>query len=140
MSPVAAVRSNHLNPVFFFHLAVQGIAVVGLIPDQSRRKFIEEAVPEGLFDELAFMRRSSLDTDGERKTVASGDSRDLRSLASLGRANSKPPFFAAAKVASLKASSKFNRPSACNRPASSRKTFSNAPERTHCWNRRWQVW
>jgi hypothetical protein len=120
-------------------LAVQGIAVVGLIPDQSRWKFVQETVPQGLFDQLAFVRRSSLDTDGERNTVASGDSRDLRPFASLGRPDPKPPFFAAAKVASMKASSKFNRPSACNRLASFRKTFSNAPERTHCWNRRWQV-
>ena len=110
MSPVAAVRSNDLNPKFFFHLAVQGIVVVGLIPDQSRRKFVEEAVPEGLFDELAFVRRSSLDTDGKRKTVASGDSHELRPFASLGRANPKPPFLAAAKVASMKASSKWALP------------------------------
>ncbi len=30
----------------------------------------------GFFDELAFVRRSRLDTDGERNTVASGDSPD----------------------------------------------------------------
>ncbi len=93
MSAVAAVRSDHLNPVFFFHLPVQGIAVVGLIPDQSRRKLVEKAVPEGLFDELAFVRRSTLDTDGERKTVASGDGRELRPFVSLGRANPPTPFF-----------------------------------------------
>ena len=125
MSPVAAVRSDHLHPVFLYHLPVQGVAVVGLIPDQSRWKFVQETVPEGLFDELAFVRRSRLDTDSERNTVASGDSRDLCPFASLGRANPKPPFFAAAKVASMKASARFKRPSACNRRASFRNAFAS---------------
>ena len=87
---------------------------------------------EGFFDQLAFVGRSSLDTDGDRYTVANGDSRDLRPFASLGRTNPEAPFFAAAKVASMKASSRFKRPSACNRSAGFRNTFSSLPDRTYC--------
>jgi hypothetical protein len=130
--PVAAVRSNHLHPVLFLHLIVQLIAVVGFVPDQSGGQLVEEAVAEGFFDQLTFVRRSSLDTDGDRYTVTNGDSRDLRPFASLGRTNSEAPFFAAANVASMKASSRFSRPSARNRRASIRNAFASAPERTHC--------
>ena len=129
---IAAMGRDHLNPIPFLHLPIQPVAVVSLVPDQSFGKFIEKAVPEGLFDELAFVRRSSLDTDGDRYTVANGDSRDLRPLASLGRTNSEAPFFAAANVASMKASSKFSRPSARNNFASFLSTFASAPQPTQC--------
>ena len=74
--PVTAVRRDHLHPVLFPHLTIQRIAVVGLVPDQSCRQVVEEAVVNGYFDKLAFVRRSSLETDSERNTVASGDSPD----------------------------------------------------------------
>src|SRR5579864_7482792 len=122
----------HLNPELFPHLLIQAIAVVSLVSDQSLGKFVEEAMAEGLFDELVFVRRSSLDTDGDRYTVANGDSRDFRPLASLGRTNSEAPFFAAANVASMKASSRWSRPSARNSFASFLSTLPSAPERTHC--------
>src|SRR5438477_520982 len=112
------MRRDDINPVLLLHLLVQLIAIVGFVSDQSLGKFVEEAVAENLFDELALVGRSSLDTDGDRYTVANGDSCDLRPFASLGRTNPKAPFLAAAKVASMKASSKFNRPSARNRFAS----------------------
>jgi len=47
---------------------------------------------------------------GERKTVSSSDSDDLRALAATGRADGEAPFLALAKVASTNASSKFNWP------------------------------
>ena len=85
---------------------------------------------DGFFDQLAFVRRSSLDTDGDRKTVANGDSCDLRPFASLGRTNPEAPFIAAAKVASMKASARFNRPSARNRCSSFRNVFASGKSAT----------
>ena len=126
------MRRDHLDTVLFLHLPIQPVAVVSLVSDQSFGKFVEEAVAERFFDELAFVRRSSLDTDGDRYTVANGDNRDLRPLASLGRTNSEVPFFAVANVASMKASSKFRRPSAFNNCASFLSTAASAPDRTHC--------
>jgi len=130
--PVSAMGRDHLDVVLCPQVVVQGIAVVGFVSNQPGRELAEEAVPPRLFDELAFVRRSSLDTDGDRKTVASGDSRDLGPFPALGRADAEPPFFAAAKVASMKASSRFSRPSARNRSARTRSACSSAPERTHC--------
>jgi hypothetical protein len=91
-------------------------------------------------DELAFVRRSAFDTDGERKTVVIGESDDFRSLATFGGPDREAPFFAPVKEASMKASSGCSFPRACNSSAKACKVRSNLPSRTHCWKRRWQVW
>jgi hypothetical protein len=40
-------------------------------------------VPEEPFDQLAFVRRSAFDTNGQWKTVIIGENDDFRSLAAL---------------------------------------------------------
>lgn len=95
---------------------------------------------EETFNELAFVRRSAFDTNGERKTVIIGESDDFRPLAAFGGPDREAPFFAPVKEASMKASSSFSFPRACNSSAKVRKMRSNLPSRTHCWKRRWQVW
>jgi hypothetical protein len=94
---------------------------------------------EDAFNELAFMRRSAFDTNGQWKTEVIGESDDFRSLAALGGTDRKAPFFAPVKDASIKACSKLSFPLACNSLAKTRKMRSNLPTRTHCWKRRWQV-
>jgi hypothetical protein len=101
---------------------------------------VEEASGQNFFHKLALGWRSALHRYGERKTVSSGDSDDLRALAAARGTDAKPPFFALAKVASTNASSKFNWPRSCRCLASRRSASSSFPLRTHCWNLRWQVW
>jgi hypothetical protein len=137
---LSAMRCDHLDTVAFGQISVQTVAVVGFVADQSRREAVEEAVPEDAFDELAFVRRSAFDTNGERKTVSISESDDLRSLAAFGGPDRKAPFFAPVKEASIKASSRSSFPRACNSSASTRKMRSSLAARTHCWKRRWQVW
>ncbi len=86
------VRSNQLDIVGFKEIVIQSVTVVGGVADQSFRELVEEALPEDFFDQLAFVRRSALDTNGERKTVIIGDCHDLRPFAALGRANGEPLF------------------------------------------------
>jgi hypothetical protein len=137
---IAFVRSDQLDIVGFQQIMIEWVTIVGGIADQSFRKFVEEALPEDFFDELVFVRRSALDTNGERKTVISADGEDLGAFATLGRANREPPFFAPVKEASMNPSSSGNCPRACNSVASRRRIFSSLPSRNHCWNRRWHVW
>jgi hypothetical protein len=94
-------------------------------------------VPEEPFDQLAFVRRSAFDTNGQWKTVIIGESKDFRPLAAFGRPDREAPFFAPVKEASMNASSGLSFPRACNSSASTRKTRSSLPARTHCWKRRW---
>jgi hypothetical protein len=131
---------DHLDAVTLSQFPIQTVTVIGFVADQSRREGLEEAVSEDAFDELAFVRRSAFDTNGERKTVIIGESDDFRSLAAFSRPNREAPFFAPVKEASMKASSSCSFPRACNSSAKVRKMRSNLPSRTHCWKRRWQVW
>ena len=82
---IAFVRSDQLDIVGFQQIVIQGITIVGSVANQSFGKFVEEALSENLFDQLAFVRRSALDTNGQRKTVISADGEDLRPFAARRR-------------------------------------------------------
>ena len=140
LSPTAPVWGDQLDVVFGGELLVERVRVVGFVTDEPGGELIEEAAGKNVFHKLALGRRSAFDRYGERKTVISGDSDDFRALSAAGRADSEAPFLALAKVASTKASSRFSLPCSCSRAASSLSASSNFPLRTHCWNRRWQVW
>ena len=89
---LSAMGCDHLDAVTLGQVTIQTVTVVGFVADQSRREGVEEAVSEDAFDELAFVRRSALDTNGDRKTVIIGGSDDFRSLAAFGGATARPPF------------------------------------------------
>jgi hypothetical protein len=91
---IAFVRSDQRDIVGCQQVVIEGITIIGGVANQSFRKFVEEALPEDFFDQLAFVRRSALDTNGERKTVISADGEDFRALAALGRPDGNAPFFA----------------------------------------------
>src|SRR5512146_2899519 len=133
LAPSPTVGCDQLNVVLGLELLVEPVRIVGFVPDEPRREFPEEAASKDFFEELALVGRSTLDTDGERKTVSSGDSEDFSPLASPRGPHGKAPFFALANVASTNASSRFSLPAACRCPASRRKASSNLPLRTHCW-------
>ncbi len=107
---VAAVRGDHLDAVFVFEFLVELVGVVCLVADQSRGQVVEKASGKNFLNKLALGRRSARDRYGERKTVASGDSDDLRALAPARGADREAPFFALAKVASTNASSRLSFP------------------------------
>src|SRR5947199_8305914 len=73
-SALSAMRCDHFDAIALGQLSIQAVTVVGFVADQSCR----EAVSEDAFDELAFVRRSAFDTNGERKTVIIGESDDFR--------------------------------------------------------------
>src|SRR5437016_5897909 len=139
-SALSAMRCDHFDAIALGQLSIQAVTVVGFVPDQSCGEGVEEAVPEDAFDELTFVRRSAFDTNGERKTVIIGESDDFRPFAALGGPDRETPFFAPVKEASMKASSRFSFPRACNSSARARKMPSSLPSRTYCWKRRWQIW
>ncbi len=140
LTPALAVGSDQVDVVFLCERLVERVGVVGFVSDEPGGQLVEETSGKNLFHKLALGWRSALDRYGERKTVTSGDSDDLRALPAASGADGKPPFLALAKVASTNASSKFNWPRSYRYRASRRSAFSNLPLRTHCWNRRWQVW
>jgi len=119
---------------------IQGIAVIGFVPDQASGKLTNEAGSQGVVDERDFMRRSSGHKDGDRKTSAVCHGHDLATLAPLGGSHPEAPFLAITKVPSMKHSDKSSPPRVRTSSAMVLSSRSNTPERTHCWKRRWQVW
>ena len=136
----ASIRCNQFDAVLFSELRVERIRVIGFVADQPGWEFVEKTSGNNLFNKLALGKRSALDRYGERKTVISGDSDDLRALAAPGGPDGEAPFLALAKVASTNASSRFSWPRSCRYRARSLNASSSFPLRIHCWNLRWQVW
>jgi hypothetical protein len=131
-----AVGSDHFDAVLGSELFVERIRVIGFVADESFWKFVEEASSQNIFHKVALGWRSAVDSNGERKTVTSGDSDDLGALAATGRTNGKSPLFALAKVASTKASRRSSLPCSCSSVANSLSDCSNLPLRTQFWKRR----
>jgi hypothetical protein len=77
--------------------------------------------------------------NGERKTMAVDDCHPLGTLAPLCLTDSAPPFFAAAKLPSMKASFQSMRPRWSRSSSSVRLTFAIVPSLAHRRKRRWQV-
>ena len=110
LAPIPPVRGDPLDAVFVLEPLVELVGVVRLVADETGGQFVEQASGKNLLNKLALGRRSALDRYGERKTVASGESDDLRALAAPGWADRKAPFLALAKVASTNASSRLSLP------------------------------
>jgi len=134
------VRRDQFQAVAFAQPLIQGIAVVSAVADQSLREVGEETLFEGGFDEFRFMRRSAGDADGERKTMAVCDRHDFTAFSAASRADSRAPFFALLKLASMKVSDRSILPRSRRSSASAVKRVVRVPLRRHCCRRRWQVW
>lgn len=96
LAPAAAVGRDQLDVALRRQAGVQSIRIVGLVADQSDRRFAEELGVEGLLDERDFAGACTCDSNGERKTTAVCDCHDLGPLAFAGGADAEAPFFAPA--------------------------------------------
>src|SRR5450755_3071008 len=56
----AAIRRDQLDAVLFFEFLIEPIRVVGFVPNESGGELIKEASSQNFFDQLAFVRRSTL--------------------------------------------------------------------------------
>src|SRR5882672_12452036 len=130
------VRRDELYTVAFLDAPVQGIAVVSAVADHPLGDFGEEAVVKCGFDELGFMRRSAGHVHGERKTMAVCDCHDFAAFAALCRANTRAPFFAPLKLASMKDSLRSSFPRSRKSSASFCSKRVSNPLRCQCWKRR----
>ena len=130
------VRRNQLDAEAFANLRIQRIAVVGAVANQAFGSFRKEAPLEGGFDEFCFMRRSAGHVHGERKTMAVADRHDFAAFAAASRADSRAPFFAELKVASMNDSLRSNFPRSRRSSANFCSSRVSNPDRCHCWKRR----
>ena len=132
LRPIAPVGGDQLDPALR-QAAVQGIAVIGPVPDQPLGERRGEALGEERLDEGGFVGRSAGHVDGERKTSAVCHCQDLRTLAPDGGPHAAPPFFAGTKQPSIKHSDRSSPPRRRRSSAKLRSTCSQVPARTHSW-------
>jgi len=133
---VPAVRRDQFHMEMFAYPLIQRIAVVRFIADQSLRCFAEESPLERGFDERGFIRRSADHVHGDRKTMAVCDCHDFAAFAAFCRADTRAPFFAELKLASMNDSLRSSFPRSRRSSASFCSKRVNSPERCHCWKRR----
>ena len=130
------VRRDELHTVAFLDALVQRIAVVSAVADHSLGRFGEELLIERGFDEFCFMRRSAGHVHGERKTMAVCDGHDFAAFAAFCRADTRAPFFAELKLASMKDSLRSSFPRSRKSSASFCSKRVSRPLRCQCWKRR----
>src|SRR3989338_4196705 len=126
------VGSDQLDAVALPQLVIQSFAVISPVADHPFGRFREEALLERSFDEFCFMRRSAGDADGERKTMAVDDRHDFTAFSSASRADSRAPFLALEKLASMKVSDRSSLPRSRRSLASAVNTRVSVPSRRHC--------
>ncbi len=93
VATVRAMRGDQRDPPLRVQPPVQGIAVIRPIPDQARGRRDGHSGVEGRLDERDFMRRSTCNGYGDRKTSTVCDRHELGSLAPLGLPDEGPPFW-----------------------------------------------
>src|SRR5882724_3697009 len=130
------VGRDELHTVSFVDALVQRIAVISAVTDHAFRGFGKESLVERGFDELCFMRRSAGHVHGERKTMAVCDCHDFAAFASFCRADTRAPFFAPLKLASMKDSLRSSFPRSRKSSASFCSKRVSSPLRCQCWKRR----
>lgn len=91
------------------------------------------------FRKCSFSRRGTFQPNSQRKTLTVDQYHPLRALATLGFTDGIAPFFAGAKLPSIKVSSQRSKPSESSAPRSARQASSQTPCSSHCFNRRQQV-
>src|SRR5580658_1919561 len=133
---IPTVRRDQFHAKMFADPLIQRIAVVGFVADQSLRCFPEESPLERGLDQSGFIRRSADHVQGDRKTMAVCDCHDFAAFAAFCRADTRAPFFAELKLASMKASRRSSLPRSRKSSASFCSKRVSSPERCHCWKRR----
>lgn len=93
-----AMRSDEFDTVFVGQPGIELVRVVGFVADQANGEVFQEPLVEGALDVSCFMRASTSNPNGDRKTRAVRDRHDLGPLSTLSRPHSKSPFFADAKL------------------------------------------
>ena len=144
--PVFSMRAYQFNlPLFKF--VSKGIAVIGTIRNQSFRSRSRSPraisrhfdLSQDSVNKRYFVRGCRGNGASQRNTFAVDHHHPLRSFAPFGFSNPKAPFFAGAKLASIKASSQSKSDFLSRSAKNLRQTSSHTPSSSHNRKRRQQV-
>ena len=144
--PVSAVRDQEANPLGG-QAGPQFIRIISLIANEALGPALGAPTslaghfdgPQGLFCQSYFRGRCRGNGASQRNTLAVDHHHPLRALAPLGFPDSGAPFFAGAKLASMKASSQSKAPAASSCDRKVRQIFSHRDCSAQRFKRRQQV-
>ena len=144
--PIFTMWNNKINFKLFEPFS-KWIAVIALVTNKSQRALFRAATTvarhfhrfKGLFGEGDFCGRCRGKGASQRNTLAVDHHHPLRSFAPFGRPNSGPPFFAGAKLPSIKASCQSSAPFSSSMDKNLRQTSSQTPCSSQSFSRRQQV-
>lgn len=138
-SSIIFMRSNQLNTAFFGQLVIQLITVICSIANNFFRQMLGKTGIQRLIYKFNFMRLSTGCVNGDRKTKSVCGAHNIGSFAFFGFAHAIAPFFAGAKVPSIKPSLKSMPPRSFKSVASAVTILAKTPDSIHSWKRRWQM-
>src|SRR6516164_8632430 len=118
---VATMRRDH-HHTGLCQFSIKLVRDVGIVANQALDRFFHKNLCKGLHHQHHFMWRGAFCANGDRKTMAVCNRHDFRSFSSLGFAHAGAPFFAGAKLPSMKASSRSNPPRLRRSSASASRT------------------
>jgi hypothetical protein len=144
--PVPAVRNQEANPLAC-QVGPQFVRIISLIADEALGPALwaPATLPgnldglQGLFGQPYFRGRCRGNGTSQRNTLAVDHHHPLRAFATLGFSDSRAPFFAGAKLASMKASCQSKAPLASNCDRKVRQIFNHRSCSAQCFKRRQQV-
>jgi hypothetical protein len=132
LAAVLAVRRDQMHTQGVAQALIQRITVISFVADQSRGSFWGESLLESGFDEDGFIWSSAGQVHGDRKTMAVCNCHDFAAFPAFCRADSRAPFFAELKLASINASLRSSFPRSRKSSASFCSKRVSRPERCHC--------
>jgi hypothetical protein len=143
---VVAMWNDKINFKLFEPFS-KWITVIAFVTYKSQRTLFRAATAiarhfyrfKGLFGERDFCGRCRGKGASQRNTLAVDHHHPLRSFAPFGRPNSGPPFFAGAKLPSIKASCQSSAPFSSSMDKNLRQTSSQTPCSSQSLSRRQQV-
>jgi len=137
--PIALMRSNQINAAFFGQLLIELVAVIRSITDYFFGNMFKKTSIQRLVHQCYLMRLSTGCVNGDRKTKSVCEAHNFGSFALFGFAHTIAPFFAGAKVPSMKPSLRSIPPRSFRSWASPVSILAKTPDSFHSWKRRWQV-
>jgi hypothetical protein len=143
---VSAVRHQEANPLAS-QTGPQFVRIISLIADEALGPALGAAAPppghfdglQGFFCQPHFRGRCRGNGASQRNTLAVDHHHPLRAFAPLGFPDSGAPFFAGAKLASMKASCQSKAPAASSCDRKVRQIFSHSSRSSQRRRRRQQV-
>jgi len=133
------MRGDHLNATFLPQSLIKFVAVICSVTDQIFRHFFQKTGIQGRIYQSDFMGISTGCVNGDRKTASVCKAHNFGSFAPFGVAHTIAPFFAGAKLPSIKPSLKSIPPRSLRSLAKAVRILAKTPDSVHRWKCRWQV-